>query len=84
VRSEQLVDERLVADSGASCLYAQGSQDVRVDANRDQLASRTPERRPADAPRTGQLLVGQLRDIRKVNPLDSRTPPFLCGSPAAR
>src|SRR5262249_25969368 len=82
--SKQLVDERLIPDPGASRLRAQRSQDVGVDANRDQLAGRTPQRWPADSPRARQLLIGQLRHIRKVNLLDVRTPPFLCGSPPAR
>ena len=84
VSSEQLVDERLIPDSRARRLHAQCSQDVRVDANRDQLAGRTAERRPADSPRARQLIVGQFRNVRKVNLLDVRTPPFLCGSPPAR
>src|SRR5207249_6113628 len=51
VCSEQLMDEGLIADSRASCLHAQGPQDVGVEANSDQLAGRTPEGRPADSPR---------------------------------
>jgi hypothetical protein len=77
------MDKSLVADPCASCFYTQGPQDVRVDPNRDQLARRTPERRPADSARASQLLVGQLGDVRKVN-LDLLTPPFLYDSPPAR
>ena len=83
VRGEQPMDERLIADPRASGLYAQGPQDVRVESNRDQLAGRTPERRPADSPRASQLLVGQLRDVREVNLLGSRTPLSLYDSPPA-
>ncbi len=61
------MDEGLIADSRASCLHAQGPQDVRVEANRDQLAGRTPEGRPTDSPRASQLLVGQLRDVKDRN-----------------
>ena len=82
--SKQLVDERLIPDPGASRLRAQRSQDVGVDANRDQLAGRTPQRWPADSPRASQLLVGQLRDVREVNLLGSRTPLSLYDSPPAR
>jgi len=84
VGGEQLMDERLIADASASRLHAQGAQDVGVETNRNQLAGRTPERRPADAPRASQLLVGQLRDVREVNLLGSRTPPSLYDSPLAR
>jgi hypothetical protein len=84
VCGEQLMDERLIADARASRLCAQGPQDVGVETNRDQLASRTPERRPADSPRASQLLVGQLRDVREVNRLGSRTPLSLYDSPPAR
>src|SRR5438093_10353456 len=59
VGGEQLMDETLIADPRASCLDTQGAQDVGVDANRDQLAGRAPERRPANPPRASQLLVGQ-------------------------
>jgi hypothetical protein len=82
VRSEELMDERLIADPRASCLDAQGPQDVGVETNRDQLAGRPPERRPADSSRSSQLRVGQLWDVREVNLLDSRTPLSL--SPPAR
>jgi hypothetical protein len=84
VRCEQLVDERLITDPHARRLDAQGAQDVRVDPNRDQLAGRVPQRRSTDSPRASQLVVGQLRDIRKINLLDSRTPTSLYGSPPAR
>ena len=57
VCGEQLMNESLIADSRAGRLDAQGAQDVRVEANRDQHTRRMPERRPADAPRTRQLLV---------------------------
>ena len=83
MRGEQPMDERLIADSRASRLYAQGPQDVRVETNRDQLAGRTPERRPADSPRASQLPVRQLWDVREVNLLGSSTPFFLCDSPPA-
>jgi hypothetical protein len=78
------MDERLIADSRASRLHAQGPQDVGVQTNRDQLAGGTPERRPADSPRASQLLVGQLPDVREVNLLGSRTPLSLYDSPPAR
>jgi len=84
VCGEQLMDERLVPDSRARCLNAQGTQDVGVETNRDQLAGRTPERRPADSPRASELLVGQLRDVGEVNLLGSRTPLSLFDSPPAR
>jgi len=84
VCGEQLMDERLIADAGASRLHAQGAQDVGVETDRDQLARRAPERRPADSPRASQLLVGQLRDVREVNLLGSRTPLSLYDSPPAR
>lgn len=84
VRGEQLVDERLIADPRARRFDAQSPQDVGIDANGDQLAGRAPERRPTDSSCAGELLVGQLRDVRKINLLDSHTPPFLCGSPPAR
>src|SRR5262249_18458533 len=84
VGGEQPVDERLIPDSCASCLYPQRTQNVGVDANRDQLAGRAPERGSPDAPRASQLLVGQLGDVRKVNRLDARTPLSLCDSPPAR
>jgi len=78
------MDERLIADSRPGCLHAQGPQDVRVETNRDQLAGRTPEWGPADSPRASQLLVGQLRNIREVNLLGSRTPLSLFDSPSSR
>ena len=84
VCGEQLMDERLIADPRPGGLYAQGSQDVGVETNRNQLAGRTPERRPADSPRASQLPVGQLRDVREVNLLGSRTPLSLHDSPPAR
>src|SRR5262249_37371098 len=84
VCGEQLMDERLIADARARCLHAQGAQDVGVEADRDQLARRAPERRPADPPGTSQLLVGTLRDVREVNLLGSRTPLSLYDSPPAR
>src|SRR5262245_65418528 len=84
VCGEQLMDERLIADSRPGCFHAQGPQDVRVETNRDQLAGCTPERGPADSPRASQLLVGQLRGVREVNLLGSRTPLALFDSPPAR
>jgi hypothetical protein len=84
VCGEEAMDERLIADARASRLHAQGPQDVGIEANRDQLAGRTPERRSANSPRASQLLVGQLRDVREVNRLGSRTPLALYDSPPAR
>jgi hypothetical protein len=78
------MDERLIADARARRLYAQGPQDVRVETNRDQLAGRTPERRPPDPPRARQLRISQLWDVREVNLLGSRTPLSLYDSPPAR
>src|SRR5437764_2176384 len=61
VCGEQLMDEGLIADSRASCLHAQGPQDVRVEANRDQLAGRTPEGASSthEQPRHCQVLRGR-------------------------
>jgi hypothetical protein len=81
---EQPVDQRLVAHAFSGSLHAKRPEHIWVDADRDELARRATVGRPADPPGPLQLLVGQLRNLREINLLVSRTPPSLCGSPAAR
>jgi hypothetical protein len=68
VCGDQLMDERLMADTRASRLHAQGAEDAGVEADRHQVARRTPERRPADSPRASQLRFGQLRNAVGTSP----------------
>jgi len=80
---EHFVDERLIADAAATRLLAKRLEDVRIDANGNQLTRFFPERRPTHTAHGCQLLRRRVRNIREVNPSPCTTY-ARGGSPAAR
>ena len=53
---EDLVDERLVADTSSACFLAGLIEHARIDADRDPLSGFVTERRAADSSHRLQLL----------------------------
>lgn len=81
---QDVVDERLVADVPPLGLFLDLRQDLRINADGDQLAGVLAERGAPYAAHRPQLRIRQLRDVGEVDPtMFGDRPLSLCGSPAS-
>lgn len=65
------MDQRLVADVMLFGFFPKVVQELRVNANGNELPCDLTERRAAHAPHRAQLSIGHLRDIGKINSVPS-------------
>lgn len=80
---KQLVNERLIGNAALGCERLHPPQHPHIEPNRNEPSWFLPQGRPPHTAHGGQLLLGQWRNVRIVNPPFLGSPFFLFGSPAA-
>jgi hypothetical protein len=82
---QHVVDERLVTQSSLLRFPAHGSENRRVDPNRDESPALNAQGRSSYPTHRSELLSRGFRNLREVNPsTPPRRPRALCGSLGAR
>ena len=85
ILGQNVVDERLVAQTASLRFSSHGREDLGIDPNRNQSPGFRTQRRPPDTAHSPELSRSHLWDIGEINlVIPPYTPPALSGSHGAR